>query len=898
MLDTNNSLISQFDYVISHFDGNNNDKDDIAALPMAALLTKAAGIEEKSTFFYGNNLGEPNKSSQVEAMRESAEFAEKLGIKTYDYQANTNAATDALVKTLNSGKEVLAIEGGPMEAIYRALEKTSPDNRKNVTLLSHSSWNENRDVASKPGVTDVRTWSDIKKDFPEVKLIEIADQNGKGDSGFNSSQWNWLDSTDEPLLQEARSLMKNAEGKVNDPSDSGMHFYAITGQETADPNDAKVFFQDNPPSVDGVSKPTTPPASSPDTEDKVYLASNGQVVIEAESTELTGDWEKVKIDNRDGVLYNGANSFNKVPQGQTLEYKFETDEGGNYNIALHSARDKSAMNEFRNDLGNDAFVSIENVETGEVIQQPTKLFTNFGSLNGEYRWGTTFDAKGEKSPAKVKLDPNTEYRLKIDGRSDGYVIDKITLSNDGFLKDADADPSEVKGKDSQPTPNPTPQPTPNPTPQPTPNPTPQPTPNPTPQPDNNSSLRLEAEDMELSGEYRVESIDVASDKKVISLRGGETEGTGEANFNFNGDTGKYNIKVNYFDENDGVGNLKLFQGSKQLTSIDLDKQLGSALADDKTLTTKEIKGVEIKAGDSFTLAGIEDGNSKTAEHARVDYIEFIPVEEITPASEPEQTPIQGEVQSGNNQEQNPNQDSSENLLNYQLVDADTNKAIASIEDGQILSASELQGKNLAVIATANENNADAEKIESVKFRLNDYQQVENLVPYSSFGDKEGNYTGKKLTAGDYKLEIQAYDADKAKGDLLGEDTINFKIAEDASNAQFGVQNISTPNEPDVFLGTNQADTFLLGNEDTSFYNDGQDNTLGEDSYGLIRNFNSQQGDVIQLAGQPNDYSLGASPQGLTEGQGIFLKTPGQDELVGIVQGANNLNLNSNSFEFV
>ena len=147
---------------------------------------------------------------------------------------------------------------------------------------------------------------------------------------------------------------------------------------------------------------------------------------------------------------------------------------------------------------------------------------------------------------------------------------------------------------------------------------------------------------ELSGEYRVESIDVASDKKVISLRGGETEGTGEANFNFNGDTGKYNIKVNYFDENDGVGNLKLFQGSKQLTSIDLDKQLGSALADDKTLTTKEIKGVEIKAGDSFTLAGIEDGNSKTAEHARVDYIEFIPVEEITPASEPEQTPIQGE----------------------------------------------------------------------------------------------------------------------------------------------------------------------------------------------------------------------------------------------------------------
>lgn len=235
----------QFEQVISHFDGNNNDKDDIAAVPIAATLINAVGLQKQSTFFYNNNIGEPNDSLQVEAMRESAAFAEKLGIDTYDYQANTRKTTKKLVKILNSGKKVLAIEGGPMETIYRGLEKTSPRHRSNITLISHSTWNETRDVASRNKIKKVRTWADIKKDFPEVKLIEITDQNGadnQGDEGFHSSKWTWLDNADNPILQEARRLMKNAQGKTNDPSDAGMHFYLITGNENADPEDARRFF--------------------------------------------------------------------------------------------------------------------------------------------------------------------------------------------------------------------------------------------------------------------------------------------------------------------------------------------------------------------------------------------------------------------------------------------------------------------------------------------------------------------------------------------------------------------------------------------------------------------------------------------------------------------------------
>ncbi len=69
------------------------------------------------------------------------------------------------------------------------------------------------------------------------------------DTGFQNPDWKWLDSTKNPVLKEARDLMANAESKVNDPSDAGMHFFVFTGNETGDPNDAQQFFAANPPEV-------------------------------------------------------------------------------------------------------------------------------------------------------------------------------------------------------------------------------------------------------------------------------------------------------------------------------------------------------------------------------------------------------------------------------------------------------------------------------------------------------------------------------------------------------------------------------------------------------------------------------------------------------------------------
>ena len=493
--------LPEFDNIIFHFDGNNNDLDDIAGLPMAALIARSAVLEEKTTFFYGNNLSEPNIDSHVAAMRQSAAFAEKLGIDTHSYQDDIDETTSELVAILDSGQKVLVLEGGPMEATYRAIEQTAAENRGNITLISHGEWNEIRDVGTRPGGGRPRTWSDLRNDFPEIEQLEIRNQNNgvDNDRGFNSYKWDWLDDTNSPVLQEARDNMRNASVKYNDPSDAGMLFYAITGQENGNPDNVKDFFDNNPPTfVPSVPVPISEPDVIPDPalSEPVFLTQNGQLIIEAESAELNGDWKTVTIGDDTSLLWDpDSSSYNTVPVGQMLTYQFQTDEAGVYNIASHSGRVKAAMGaedryingvggEERSDTGNDIYVSIINANTGSVVQTPTKLFTALGSADETLMWGTRFDSNGQTASAHVNLDANTQYRLEISGRSDGYALDRITLSNDGVLTDLESPQSPLKADVPAPDPDPIPTPEPIPTPDPEPilTPDPEPAPDPIPEP--------------------------------------------------------------------------------------------------------------------------------------------------------------------------------------------------------------------------------------------------------------------------------------------------------------------------------------------------------------------------------------------------------------------------------
>lgn len=116
---------------------------------------------------------------------------------------------------------------------------------------------------------------------------------------------------------------------------------------------------------------------------------------------------------------------------------------------------------------------------------------------------------------------------------------------------------------------------------------------------------------------------------------------------------------------------------------------------------------------------------------------------------------------------------------------------------------------------------------------------------------------------------------------------------DATQAQAG------RGEQDILTAWTGVNTFVLGDANQMFYNDGQNNTLGAGDYALVKGFNQSRGDKIQLHGQATDYRLGAVPAGMQSGTAIFLNTPGTtDELVAIVAYNNNLTLNSSTSTFV
>ncbi|MDZ8227241.1 MULTISPECIES: calcium-binding protein [unclassified Nostoc] len=100
-------------------------------------------------------------------------------------------------------------------------------------------------------------------------------------------------------------------------------------------------------------------------------------------------------------------------------------------------------------------------------------------------------------------------------------------------------------------------------------------------------------------------------------------------------------------------------------------------------------------------------------------------------------------------------------------------------------------------------------------------------------------------------------------------------------------------ETDSLTGGTGADTFVLGDAANIFYDDNNSTNTGFADFATITDFDSSQ-DKIQLKGTPQDYRLQVAGSNTR----IFSQQPGQvNELIGIVQGKNNLRLSSDDFLF-
>lgn len=136
-------------------------------------------------------------------------------------------------------------------------------------------------------------------------------------------------------------------------------------------------------------------------------------------------------------------------------------------------------------------------------------------------------------------------------------------------------------------------------------------------------IRIEAEDMTLTT-YRTESGSFASGGKLISLRNAAGP-MGSASTVFTGEEGSYNVVLGYYDENDGVSQLKVSVGDVRLDKWSLNQNLGSAKASPENFLVRSTlaTGVSLNPGTAIEI----QGTANQREWSRVDYIEFIPVGE-------------------------------------------------------------------------------------------------------------------------------------------------------------------------------------------------------------------------------------------------------------------------------
>ncbi len=138
-------------------------------------------------------------------------------------------------------------------------------------------------------------------------------------------------------------------------------------------------------------------------------------------------------------------------------------------------------------------------------------------------------------------------------------------------------------------------------------------------------IRVEAEDMTLRGAYEKDPAQFASGQFLIELEGKK----GHAVSQFTGEDGRYQVVVGYHDESRGASPVSLIIGDNRMNWT-FDQGKGASYATPDNFMSRVVSdGVALKTGDTIRLESTRD----RAENAKVDFIEFIPVDASTAQGE-------------------------------------------------------------------------------------------------------------------------------------------------------------------------------------------------------------------------------------------------------------------------
>lgn len=226
-------------------DGNNHDRDDIGATPMALAILAKAGSAAKSKlvhYEYNNHIWGSYSSAQKTDMTNSAKGAAMLfGFSStifFSVIDNPAAAYNHLASEINkstSTNPLYILAMGPMASVCEAIKRSYYSRRQYVTVISHSTWNETH---SHNGSC---TWSGVKA--LGVKTIDITDQNARLATNYYSTV-SWIANHPSSKMRWVWGRMKLGLSyyKAADVSDAGEMWYWLKYDQYGSFSKLKSYF--------------------------------------------------------------------------------------------------------------------------------------------------------------------------------------------------------------------------------------------------------------------------------------------------------------------------------------------------------------------------------------------------------------------------------------------------------------------------------------------------------------------------------------------------------------------------------------------------------------------------------------------------------------------------------
>jgi hypothetical protein len=223
-------------------DGNHNDPDDWIASPLALAIFAEMGLRDRLVHFDYNCI---LPLTNVEWEKIHAESV--LGAARHwnydrslfvDVRQDRERAIASIARAIDASSEdnpLYFVVAGPMEIPILGIQKSDSAKRKHVYCISHSRWNE--------GFAGQYTFTFTKRTLIEqgVHWVQVRDQNrllsfgrfGTPSPPEEFAPYFWMRDATDPKVKFLWERM--VVSTRPDPSDAGMAWFLVTGDEEATP---------------------------------------------------------------------------------------------------------------------------------------------------------------------------------------------------------------------------------------------------------------------------------------------------------------------------------------------------------------------------------------------------------------------------------------------------------------------------------------------------------------------------------------------------------------------------------------------------------------------------------------------------------------------------------------